>query len=113
MTPISQKMYLERRQSERLPHRGSGNLITSESNWAAHIINISLQGALIALVDPHDINEDQTVTLQIALDDGTSILMHGEVAHVKDHYVGLDCKPNTEEDARRLAAMIRLIDENL
>ena len=113
MNPISQKVYLERRQNERLPHRGGGTLLTSESSWTAHIINISLQGALIALVDPHNITEDQTVTLQIALSDGTAILTHGHVAHVKDHYIGLECKPNTEEDARRLEAMIREIEENL
>lgn len=113
MNPISQKMYLERRQSERLPHRGGGTLLTSEASWTAHIINISSRGALIALVDPHNISENQTVTLQIALSDGTSILTHGHVAHVKDHYVGLECKPNTEEDAQRLEAMIREIEENL
>lgn len=113
MNPASQKKYLERRQNERLPHRGSGTLITSESNWSAHIINISSQGALIALLDPHDISEDQTVTLQIELTDGSCILTHGHVAHVKDHYLGLDCRPNTEEDARRLEAVIRQIEESL
>lgn len=113
MNPISQKVYLERRQAERLPHRGTGTLLTSESSWAAHIINISPRGALIALVDPHNIEEDHTVTLQIELGDGTTILTHGHVAHVKDHYIGLECKPNTDEDARRLEAMIKEIEENL
>ena len=113
MKPVSQKIYLERRQSERLPHRGGGTLITSESSWTAHIINISLQGALIALLEPHNINEDQTITLQISLSDGNSILTHGHVAHVKDHYIGLECQPNTEQDARRLREVIREIEENL
>ncbi len=113
MKPVSQKIYLERRQSERLPHRGNGTLITSESSWAAHIINISLQGALVALLDPHNLDEEQAVTLQIALSDGNSILAHGHVAHVKDHYIGLECKPNSEEDERRLRDVIREIEENL
>lgn len=113
MKSVSQKVYVERRQSERLPHRGSGTLITPESAWSAHIINISMQGALIALVDPHDVCEEQVVTLQIKLNDGNSILTRGTVAHVKEHYIGLECLPSSEEDARRLKAMIMEIEENL
>ena len=105
---VEQKQdYSERRQSERQDHRGYGTLTNTEGSWPVCIINISMQGALIAILEEHSIEEGMVITLQVELANGSSVMMHGSVAHVKEHYVGLDCKPNDDQEQSALEALLR------
>ena len=99
--------YPERRQTERQEHRGYGTLTNSEASWPVCIINISMHGALIAILDDHPIEEGMVITLQVELANGSSVIMHGSVAHVKDHYIGLDCTPNDDQEQSALEALLK------
>lgn len=95
-----------RRDNDRLYYRSYGTLSNDHSQWPVHIINISPNGALIAIICEHTIIEQMAIHLTIELLEGEEIIMHGKVLHVKDHYIGLHCEPKKEIDKNRLANIL-------
>ena len=87
-------------------------MINSETSWPVYIINISMQGALIALLDEHPVDEGMVVTLQVELPNAKSVMMHGNVAHVKEHYIGLDCQPNEDQEQALLEQLLKEMGES-
>lgn len=100
----------DRRQCARLPHRGHGLLLNSESQWQVYIVNLSLQGALVAVIEQHNISENELVDLQVELGNGQVATMRGKVAHIKEHYIGLECCPVIETDIQQLLDLIKNMD---
>lgn len=74
--------------------------------FPAHVLNISYKGALIAVLEDHDLQSGQTIKLHLEMESGENVWMSGKVAHTKDHFIGLACKPSDEEDTRNLAELL-------
>ncbi len=96
----------ERREYARIPHRAHATLNTAERAYPTHLLNISSKGALIAVIDEHRLSTGQDITLQIDGDDGSFELV-GQIVHMNDHYIGLDCAAIDDESEIALAALIR------
>lgn len=96
----------DRRRALRVQLRSYTNVVTADGRCAAHLLNISESGALIAIIEPHQMAAGEAISLHIELPDGSSACMEGHVAHVKGHMLGLDCGPATDEDAARIEAVI-------
>lgn len=96
----------ERRAEPRISYRGSGTIISSLGNWNVYLINVSLQGALVAILEPHKVETEDIISLHLELRDGSAILMHGRVAHIQEHYLGLCCQPNGPGDQERMISLI-------
>lgn len=94
------------RAEPRYAHRTYGQLITASNSYSAHIINLSASGALIAILDTHDIQAGTEITLEIETDSGTIFTMKGSVTHTKEHYVGLQCEPDGTHNEARMQSVI-------
>ena len=103
----------ESRRHPRFRYRCHAKLIATGQGWEAHLINICAQGALVAIIEPHMLNEGNEIELTIgAIEDGDEIIeMAGKVAHVKDHYVGIDGKAKSENDFAKLQHTIKALSE--
>lgn len=95
-----------RRGNNRLYYRSYGTLSNDHNQWPVHIINISLSGALVAIICEHTLREETAIHLTVELLEGEAIIMHGKVLHVKDHYIGLHCEPKKQTDKNRLANIL-------
>ncbi len=99
----------EKRTEPRIPYRGSGTIITPLGNWHVYLLNISLHGALVALLEPHSIETEDIISLHLELRDGSTIIMHGQVSHIQEHYLGLACQPNAPGDEERMRALVNAL----
>jgi hypothetical protein len=99
----------ESRQHPRYRYRCHAKLSATGQSWEANLINISAQGALVAIIDPHMIKETDKIELIIQLsEEPTDVLeMSGKVAHVKEHYIGFDGREKTENDFALLNQKIK------
>ena len=102
----------DRRRAERYPHRAHATLMINNNAYPAHIINISVIGALVAVVDDHDIKEGQEMAIDIDSDSG-NFSMRGTVAHVKNHYIGLECVPPDDASMETIKRVIECINEQV
>lgn len=96
----------DRRRALRVNLRTHTNLTTADGGCAAHLLNISETGALVAVIEPHQLSAGEAITLDIELPEGQQARLEGHVAHVKEHLLGLDCTPATEVDAERIEAAV-------
>jgi len=96
------KEEFERRTHERVRYRGHCLLISSNTSCEAYVINLSDSGALIAVLDEEEIAIDDNITLTIDLANNSSANLQGRIAHIKAHFIGLECHPCTDEDNVRL-----------
>lgn len=99
----------ERRQFERHSTRAQGTLITAESNWPVYVINLSYSGALIAILDKHKLEEEESITLHLELEHAGRVIAHGRIAHLKEHYVGLEFSGHGEADRAKLKKVIEFV----
>jgi hypothetical protein len=97
------------RRHPRFRYRCHAKLSATGQSWEAHLVNLSQQGALVAILEPHIIKTDDHIELLITLSDesGETLEMAGKVAHVKEHYIGLDGKAKTENDFAKLNLKIK------
>lgn len=96
----------DRRRALRVNLRSHSNLTTADGGCSAHLLNISESGALVAVIEPHQLAAGEAVTLDIELPNGEQARMEGHIAHVKEHMLGLDCAPASEADAARIEAVV-------
>jgi hypothetical protein len=96
----------DRRHALRVQLRSHGNLTTVDGALGAHLLNLSVSGALIAVIEPHQLSVGEAIKLDIELPDGGSACMEGHIAHVNSHLFGLDCIPVADEDAAKIEKVI-------
>ncbi len=96
----------DRRRDLRVTLRSYSNLTTADGACTAHLLNISETGALVAIIEPHQLAAGEAVNLEIDLPGGDSLLMEGHIAHVREHLLGLDCAPATEADATKIQCLV-------
>ncbi len=96
----------DRRHAMRVQLRSHGNLTTADGALGAHLLNLSVSGALIAVIEPHQLTVGDAIKLDIELPSGDRACLEGHVAHVNSHLLGLDCTPVTDEDAANIEKVV-------
>lgn len=91
--------YEDQRANPRFRCRCYATLDATEESWPAHLLNLSSCGALVAVLNAHKFQPDQRISLTVELEDADDIVLSGEVAHVKEHYVGVKSHTLDEKDA--------------
>lgn len=99
----------ERRYFPRVDFRGNATLITTSRKWPVHILDLSFNGALAALLDPHELHAGEEIILALELKDGKKIKMQGKLAHQRKHFLGLECRATGIDNQARLR---ELLDKN-
>ncbi len=102
-----------RREYTRYPLRAFAELGNSEEKCAAHVLDISAQGARIALLDENNFCAGDTVrfTIELPADknpEGITVYLHlnGIIAHRQQHILGIFYQPATDLDAELLAYLL-------
>lgn len=108
----------DRRNHPRFPMRAYSQLTYSTHEWEVHILDISLSGARIALLDDHMLRPGDNIKLTINSDDvgrqeGTkkSLQLRGNIVHIKEHILGIEYQPTTELDQQLLVLLLARMDE--
>ena len=96
----------DRRHSPRLPIRGDASLMTPHHKWPVHLLDLSTNGALVALLEPHQLDEREEAILTLELTEGDRVKLQGRVVHQKGHYIGLVCSPTTMVYHARLRELL-------
>lgn len=91
----------DQRSAPRYRCRCYATVLSTNTTWEAHLINLSQSGALVGVIVNHDIQADDPIDLLIELGDEDTLNLKGVVAHVKDHYIGIKCEPLTQNDFAR------------
>jgi len=102
---LSRKEF-ERRTSDRFDYRGHCAVVTPGDSLTASIINLSEQGALIAILGPHSLRVNDTATLIVELSGKETVQLQARVAHVKEHYVGWSSSPVSKKDQQQLTTFL-------
>lgn len=100
----------DKRCEPRIPFRAYATLITTENQYAAHLLNISRNGALIAVIQDHEIKTTDEISLRIETE-AYEFSLNGWVAHVRDHYMGIKGRPSTEDQREQLDTFIAQIEQ--
>jgi hypothetical protein len=102
----------DHRTSPRYRCRCYATVLSTNLTWDAHLLNLSQNGALIGVIIEHNIQADDKIELLIELGQNDVLNLKGHVAHVKDHYIGIECAPLTESDyARHISKLEELGQE--
>ncbi|HEY7886533.1 MAG TPA: PilZ domain-containing protein [Cellvibrionaceae bacterium] len=101
----------EKRHAARLPLKAYAQIISSNDRWDAHVLDISPTGARIAVLREHPFTQGTGLKLVVEFidtaSDSETLMMHGLVAHSKDHVLGLDLEPNTTSDRILLEQLLK------
>lgn len=82
----------ERRYFPRVNYRAYATLTTTQTKFDVHILDVSFNGALAALIRPHDLTEGEEIILSIEAGEGNIIKMQGKLAHQREHLLGIECR---------------------
>lgn len=100
-----------RRRFSRIPFQSQARLFLPDGEHVIEVLDLSLQGALIAPTNPMYVTVGSNGTLKIRLDDaGTTIRMGVTVVHHMGNYYGLACR---EIDLDSVTHLRRLVELNL
>lgn len=100
-----------RRRFSRIPFHSEAGLFLPDGEHAVEVLDLSLQGALIAPTASMYVTVGSNGTLKIRLDDaGTTIRMGVTVVHHMGNYYGLACR---EIDLDSVTHLRRLVELNL
>ncbi|MDO3380944.1 PilZ domain-containing protein [Gilvimarinus algae] len=102
----------ERRDNDRLPLRAYAQ-VDGQPSLEAHVLDISLTGIRIALLQEHGISPGEPLELVIepdmlpqALAPLLPLTLKAKVVHLRQHILGLTCEPMEAADAQRLETLI-------
>lgn len=104
----------ERRHQPRYPIRAFATLGNSEREFAAHILDISYEGARLALLDDYHLCAGDFVYVRLEIPEMMVnktelpyIHLQGTLVHQQEHMIGIQYEPQTPEDAERLRFLLR------
>jgi hypothetical protein len=96
----------DRRYFPRVNYRAYATLTTTKQRWPVHILDLSFNGALAAIIHQHDLVDGETIILSIELDDGDIIKMQGKISHQKEHFLGIECRATGIDNQARLRELL-------
>ena len=81
----------ERRSFPRIEYRASATLMSTKKKCEVHILDVSFNGALAAILSDHKLQDGEQIVLTIDIEGADPIKMQGHLAHQKGHFLGLEC----------------------
>lgn len=100
----------ERRHFARVAFEAPAQLSTTEARLSAQVSDLSLRGALLELPEPAPgLEAGEPCLLAVRLGDAV-IKMAGEVAHVQERQIGVQC---VSIDLESITHLRRLVEMNL
>jgi len=100
-----------RRRFHRILFDAPAAVISTEKTYLCNIIDLSLKGALVSQPVGWGGAVGDKVTLEVKLsDDGVQIIMQGEVAHIENDHLGIQCN---QIDIDSISHLRRLAELNL
>jgi len=103
---ISTKEGRNRRYFPRVSYRAYASLITLEQKLEVHILDLSFNGALAAVINKHTLKAGDELVLTIETDDGSTIKMQGRLAHQNSHYLGIESRATGIDNQSRLRELL-------
>jgi len=98
--------------------RAFAELGSSNQQWAAHVLDISHQGARIALLDDYHLPNGSTVKLRIEIPEShlqngiqPYLLVEGTLVHQQEHILGIQYQPGSEADAELLNNLLANLNQ--
>ena len=99
----------ERRHYIRVTFDAPAQLTTAHSTYSAHVLDLSLKGALVGLAPGLLLPPGTLCQLTVPLTSTSDhIAMSAEVAHVEGHFVGLLCRSIDLDSVTHLRRLIEL-----
>jgi len=102
----------ERRYFPRINYRTYATLVTTKQRWPVHILDLSFNGALAAIIHKHTLTDGEGVVLSIELDDGDVVKMQGKISHQKEHFLGIECRATGIDNQARLRELLEKHKKN-
>lgn len=97
----------ERRYFPRVNYRAYATLMTTKKKFDVHIVDVSFNGALAALIRHHDLTPGEEIVLTIEAGDNNLIKMQGKLAHQRDHLLGIECRALGIDNQARLRELLK------
>jgi len=92
----------DRRATNRITYRAHCTMYTQFDAIPAHLLNLSEHGALIAVLEEKDFEVGIRISLSIDVGNKETATLKGTIAHVRNHFLGLECQPRSDEDIAKL-----------
>lgn len=96
----------ERRYFPRVNYRAYATLMTTKTRFDVHIIDVSFNGALAALIRPNTLTQGEEIIVTIEAAEGSVIKMQGKLAHQRDHLLGIECRALGIDNQARLRELL-------
>lgn len=103
----------DRRTHPRYPLRAFAELGSSDKEWAAHVLDISYDGARIALLDDYHLCAGDAIQLRLEVPEMKApkntmpyIHLNGTLVHQQEHMLGIQYEPASAEDAELLKNLL-------
>ncbi len=96
----------ERRYFPRVNYRAYATLVTTRQSWPVHILDLSFNGALAALIHRHDLRNGEELILTIELENDRTIKMQGRLSHQKAHFLGIECRATSIDHQAQLRDLL-------
>lgn len=107
----------ERRLHPRFPIRAYAKLRYADKTWETHLLDMSLCGAKLAVLDEHMLQPGDGVTLAVDVDamqlENVShqvIHLAGTLVHLREHLLGVEYQPVSETDKQLLTLFLSQAD---
>ena len=97
----------ERRYFPRVSYRAYATLTTTQTKFDVHIVDVSFNGTLAALIRPHTLSPGEEIILAIEASEGNLIKMQGKLAHQRDHLLGIECRALGIDNQARLRELLK------
>lgn len=101
----------DQRINPRFRCRCYATLANTTETLPGHILNLSESGALIAVIEEHQLQADQKLSVVIEVEDTNNICLEGVVAHTKEHYIGIEYSPLSDDDTLRIQKQLENLSE--
>lgn len=118
-TEVSLPDGADKRRHPRFPLRAYADLQYSTKKWEAHILDLSENGARIALLGEHLLQKGDALRVHIQLDNVTLLAspknmlnLHGRLVHVREHILGFEFQPDTPADKTLLYELLMHIEND-
>jgi len=108
-TKRSHESKIQDRRSDRFDLRGQCQIIRGEDKFGAHIINVASNGALIAVLEEHNLKIDEGISVFVSEEEDLSgVTLLSRVVHGLDHYIGVAFSDETEQDRARIERFFKM-----
>ncbi len=101
----------ERRQYPRFRLRAYASLSHGNHTWEAHLLDMSMTGARLALLGEHLLRPGDDINLQVPVEDpakGSPHTLHlrGRLVHLREHVLGVEYQAVADVDRQLLNLLL-------